>query len=62
MNIAEIKTRAKSMGIKPVRMKKDSLIQAIQVAEGNFDCFGTATDYCDQLECSFRDDCLSPQK
>ena len=62
MNIAEIKTRAKTMGIKPGRMTKDSLIRAIQLAEGNFDCFGTATDYCDQLECSFRDDCLNQKK
>ena len=29
-------------------------------AEGNFDCFGTAKGYCDQLQCCFRQDCLSP--
>ncbi|MBI5345069.1 MAG: SAP domain-containing protein, partial [Deltaproteobacteria bacterium] len=35
------------------------LVRAIQTKEGNFPCFGTAEVYCDQLNCSFRDDCLS---
>lgn len=29
-----------------------------QRREGNFDCFGKATDYCDQLDCKYRDVCL----
>jgi len=29
-----------------------------QLAEGNFPCFATATDYCDQGTCSFRKQCL----
>jgi hypothetical protein len=40
-------------------MKKEVLIRSIQSAEGNSHCFGTAKDYCDQLRCCFRDDCLS---
>jgi hypothetical protein len=36
------------------------LIRRIQRAEGNFDCFGTAIDYCDQSQCCFREDCLKP--
>ncbi|NLI82160.1 MAG: hypothetical protein GX443_10820 [Deltaproteobacteria bacterium] len=29
-----------------------------QLAEGNFDCFGTASDYCDQHACTYRQICL----
>ncbi len=29
-----------------------------QLKEGNFDCFGKAIDYCDQLQCKYRDLCL----
>lgn len=58
MQIMEIKKIAKDMGIKAEKMQKMELIRAIQSKEGNFPCFGTAKDYCDQLNCSFRDDCL----
>ena len=59
MTLAEIKTKAKSLGVKPGKMKKVELIHAIQLAEGNFDCFGKAGGSCDQMDCCFRDDCLS---
>lgn len=39
-------------------LKKVEMIRAIQRAEGNFDCFGTASNYCDQLSSLFRQDCL----
>jgi hypothetical protein len=39
-------------------LRKAELIRAIQLAECNSDCFGTAEDYCDQLNCLFRKDCL----
>lgn len=59
MDSKEIKQKAEKSGIKPkIWMKKEELIRAIQSAEGNFPCFGTAKDYCDQLGCCFRDDCL----
>jgi hypothetical protein len=29
-----------------------------QSKEGNFDCFGKAFDYCDQLNCKYRELCL----
>ena len=58
MKLSEIKKKAKKLGVKPGKMGKTELIRSIQRAEGNFDCFGTATDYCDQLGCSWRDDCL----
>ncbi len=50
---------AKGLGIKLSNKKKTELIHAIQIAEGHFDCFGKAEGYCDQENCSFRDDCLS---
>ena len=58
----EVRKRAKALGIKTAQMKKADLIRQIQKTEGNFDCFGTAQDYCDQWNCCFREDCLSPVK
>jgi len=49
---------AKELGIKTTGLKKVEMIKAIQRAEGNFDCFGTASNYCDQMSCLFRQDCL----
>jgi len=34
------------------------IIHKKQLREGNFDCFGKAGDYCDQLECKYRAWCL----
>jgi hypothetical protein len=40
-------------------MEKGDLIRAIQRAEGNFDCYGTATEEeCDQEGCLWREDCF----
>lgn len=59
MKIEKIKTIAKAKGVKAGNLKKPELIQAIQRAEGNFDCFGSATSgYCDQTGCLWRDDCV----
>ena len=59
MTLKQVKEIAKQKGIKPGNMKKENLIRAIQRAEGNFDCFGTATSgFCDQLDCLWREDCL----
>jgi hypothetical protein len=55
----EIRAKAKALGISVMATtKKADLIRQIQSAEGNFDCFGTAKDYCDQWRCCFREDCL----
>ncbi len=62
MNLVQIKTKAKELGIKPGRMKKAEIIHTIQKKEGNFDCFRSAADYCDQWDCSFRDGCLDTKK
>ena len=62
MKLADIKTRAKGLGIKAGSKKKVELIHAIQLAEGNFDCFGTAVNSCDQQDCCFLKDCLAMSK
>jgi hypothetical protein len=60
MTVREIREIAKTKGVIIRNMrKKETLIRAIQRAEGNFDCFGTATsDVCDQAGCLWRTDCL----
>ena len=62
MNFKEIQKMAKKYRIKTEKKNKVELIREIQRAEGNFDCFGTAGDYCDQTECLFRGLCLAPAK
>jgi hypothetical protein len=57
--MTEIKKKAKEMGISSGKLKKDELILAIQKAEGNFPCFKTSADGCDQKTCLWREDCLS---
>ncbi len=59
MNVAQIKKMAQNKGIKPGKMRKADLIRAIQTEEGNFPCFASATEQCDQLDCCWREDCLS---
>ena len=59
MKLQEVKAIAKRKGVDPARMKKDELIKAIQRAEGNNDCFGTAPSVeCGQMNCLWREDCL----
>jgi len=63
MKMQEVRQKAKALGLRDTfGLSKAALIKKIQRAEGNFDCFGTAKDYCDQLECCFREDCLTPRK
>jgi hypothetical protein len=59
MELKELKEKAKKLGIKPKPgTKKEILIHSIQAAEGNFPCFGMTNDYCERLECCWRNDCL----
>ena len=63
MQMQEIRTIAKNYGIKTSRANKVELVRSIQVAEGNFNCFATATDgICDQLACIWRNDCFEAAK
>lgn len=59
MEMAKIRAKAKALRLKAGRMRKAELIRAIQEAEGNVPCFGTAETYCDQTLCCWREDCLS---
>ena len=58
MTVKELQRIASGLGVKASGLKKAELIRSIQKAEGNFDCFGSANDYCDQLNCLFRRECL----
>jgi hypothetical protein len=58
MKMKEVRAKAKALRIKIRGVKKSDLVKQIQKQEGNFDCFGTAKDYCDQWNCCFREDCL----
>ncbi|MGD8372366.1 MAG: hypothetical protein PVG64_07480 [Syntrophobacterales bacterium] len=58
MKVKELQIIAKNLGIVTGKLKKAELIKSIQLAEENFDCFGTAVEYCDQASCLFREDCL----
>lgn len=64
MSLEEIRAIAKSYGVVAGKQPKPDLIKSIQVAEGNFACFGTAQDgECDQGSCLWRADCLeSPEQ
>jgi hypothetical protein len=59
LNMNEIREMARPLGVRSTRMRKADLIRAIQRAEGNFDCYGTATvEECDQEECLWREECF----
>ena len=59
MNLTEVRKKARALGIKPGRIKKQELRLEIQTREGSFPCFATATNYCDRMHCCFREDCLN---
>ena len=60
MKMQEVRQKAKQLQISSFGKTKEALIREIQKAEGNFDCFKTAVDYCDQETCCFRTECLAP--
>jgi len=61
MKTQGIRSIAKEMGVKSARMSKGEIIRAVQEAEGNIPCFGTARDgYCDREDCAWKEDCLPP--
>ena len=59
MKIADIKEKAKKLGINPGKLKKVDLIMSIQKAEKNTPCFGTGTPACPHMACCWREDCLA---
>jgi hypothetical protein len=58
MKMNEVRAMAKNLEIKTFGKSKAALIKEIQRKEGNFDCFGSAADYCDRHDCLFRSSCL----
>jgi hypothetical protein len=63
MQMQEIRSKAKEIGLKVAKQNKVELVRSIQVAEGNFNCFATATDgVCDQMGCMWREDCFASAK
>ncbi len=58
LKMKDIKLKAKALGVEPGKMKKTALIHAIQRAEGNTQCFGTADGHCPNTDCCFMSDCL----
>lgn len=63
MNMQEIRVMAKDFGLKTSRMTKTGLIHAIQLQEGNFNCFASARNgECDQMNCIWRKDCFTSAK
>lgn len=60
MKLNSLRLSARAHGINPAKLPKVELIKQIQRAEGNFDCYASATTgHCDQSDCAWRDDCLS---
>ncbi len=60
MKMDEIRLHAENVGIKPAKLNKTQLVRTIQLQEGNFDCFASATDgNCDQWTCVWREDCFT---
>lgn len=62
MDMAQLKEKAQQLGIRVGKMKKGDVVRAIQSREGNFPCFETAKDYCNQLACAWRKGCLPSSK
>jgi len=59
MKMDEIRKIAVARGIKPKKLTKTALVRSIQLNEGNFDCFGSATaGSCNQANCLWSADCI----
>lgn len=59
MKIDDIKEIARRHRIKTTKMKKSDLIRAIQLSEGNQDCFGNnGSGECGQEQCLWKEDCV----
>jgi hypothetical protein len=58
MNMPQIRAIAKERGVKSNKLLKVELVQAIQSAEGNEQCYGTGkAARCGQTTCLWKDDC-----
>lgn len=60
MKLQDIRAIAKQHQVHSSGLSKTELIHQIQRQEGNFDCFGSASDgVCDQSGCLWREDCFA---
>ncbi len=59
LTLAQIKDKAKLLGINAGKMKKTELIHAIQVAEGCTPCYGRSNGNCPWTQCCWRGDCFT---
>ena len=60
MKIQRVREIAREQGLNTGQADKAELIKAIQIKEGNFDCFATAYEgECDQAGCRWREDCFA---
>lgn len=63
MKMQDIRKIAKDNGLKTGKLNKTLLVKQIQITEGNFDCFASASnEHCDQPECIWQDDCFKLAK
>lgn len=59
MKLEDVRGIARACGIKPDNLFKTELIKMIQLREGNFDCYASASaGECDQRGCLWRKDCF----
>lgn len=58
IKMAEIREKARGLGITPGKRKKPELIHAIQIAEGCMPCYGTSNGQCQHTNCCFMADCF----
>lgn len=63
MKMQDIRKIAKENGLKTGKLNKTLLVKQIQITEGNFDCFASASnEHCDQPACIWTDDCFKLAK
>ena len=57
MEIEDIESKARDLGINPDGKSKLELIHSIQKVEGHTPCYGHGMFVCSNLECLWRQDC-----
>lgn len=58
MKMPQVRARAKAIGLRTGRKRKETLIREIQRREGNRDCYNRGERRtCGQAACAWRDDC-----
>ena len=58
MDVAQVERFMAELGINPNPANLAAVIRFVQRAEGRFDCFGTARNFCDQGACAWRQSCV----